>query len=232
MEEWLLSPTFESQMKETGSARLKAELAESRMIIRPATKCPLKAAVVGAARQVVDAGIALPHQAAAVKLPILVPERSEPVPAVVVPLIGKPNGDTSVAKRPKFLDQTVVELPPPFCREERGDRFPSGDELGTVRHWLSTVHANATLAGSRLFHPSSAVVAAELRSSSRSSQLGSQRRVFSFQSLQSLTKRTDNLFNLLFGVARGDLLRAVQKQPIDFGAGGGLAAFRWTAVYC
>ncbi len=110
----------------------KSEYANSGMIIRPSTMRPLKAAVVGADSQVVDAGIAHPHQAAIVKLPILVPERSEPVPTVVVPLIGKPNGATIVAKRPELLDQTVVELRPPFCRKERDDRFPPGDKLGTI----------------------------------------------------------------------------------------------------
>lgn len=66
------------------------------------------------------------------KLPILGPERSEPVPTVVMPLIRKPSGDPSVAKRPEILDQTVVELPPPFCRKELDDCFPPGDKLGSV----------------------------------------------------------------------------------------------------
>ncbi|MBP2573452.1 hypothetical protein J2767_004645 [Agrobacterium tumefaciens] len=45
------------------------------MIIWPAAKRPVETAVFTANSQVVDAGIALPHQAAIVKLPILVPER-------------------------------------------------------------------------------------------------------------------------------------------------------------
>lgn len=67
------------------------------MPIRLATEPLVKAAVVGAAGRIVDTGVALPHQAAIVKLPILVPERSRPVPTVVAPLLSKPTGDTSAA---------------------------------------------------------------------------------------------------------------------------------------
>ncbi len=73
------------------------------MIIWPAAKRPVETAVFTADSQVVDAGIALPHQATIVKLPILVPERSEPVPTIVAPLIGKPDGDTIVVKRQSSL---------------------------------------------------------------------------------------------------------------------------------
>jgi len=65
------------------------------MRIRPATEPLVKAAVVGAAGRIIDTGVALPHQAAIVKLPILFTERSRPVPTVVAPLLSKPTGDTS-----------------------------------------------------------------------------------------------------------------------------------------
>lgn len=73
------------------------------MIIWPAAKRPVEAAVFGADKQVVDAGVALSHQAAIVKLPILVPERSEPVAAVVMPLIGKPDGNSIAAESPELV---------------------------------------------------------------------------------------------------------------------------------
>lgn len=102
------------------------------MIIRPAAKRPPKAALVGADRQVVDTGIALPHQASIVKLPILVAERSEPVPTVVTPLIGEPDGNSVAAESPEFLDQPVIQLSPPFSRKKRYDRFAPAHEFSTV----------------------------------------------------------------------------------------------------
>lgn len=102
------------------------------MIIRPAATRPQKAAVAGADRQIVDTGIALPHQTAIIKLPILVAERSEPVPTVVMPLIGKPDGNSVAAESPEFLDQPVIQLSPPFSRKERYDRFAPAHEFSTV----------------------------------------------------------------------------------------------------
>jgi len=102
------------------------------MIIWPAAKRPVEAAVFGADRQVVDAGVALSHQATIVELPVLVAERSEPVPTVVMPLICKPDGNSVAAESPEFLDQPVIQLSPPFSRKERYDRFAPAHEFSTV----------------------------------------------------------------------------------------------------
>jgi hypothetical protein len=54
-------------------------------------------AIALADRKVVDAGNAASHQAALVKLPILVAERPKPVAAVVMPLIGETYRDVVLA---------------------------------------------------------------------------------------------------------------------------------------
>ena len=89
-------------------------------------------ALVLADRQVVDAGDAQPHQPVRVELPVLVAVAAEPVAAVVVPFIGEADGDPVLAKRPQFLDQTIVQFLGPFALQE-GDDFGSAiDELRPV----------------------------------------------------------------------------------------------------
>src|SRR5690242_5389907 len=66
-------------------------------------------------RKIVDAGNAQPHQAVLGELPILVAKAAEPVPAVVVPLIGETNRDTVLAEGPDFLNQPVVEFTTAIC---------------------------------------------------------------------------------------------------------------------
>ena len=85
-------------------------------------------------RQVVDAGDAQSHQPVLVEFPVLVAVAAEPIPAVVVPLIGKPNRDAVLAKGPDLFDQPVVELAAPFACQERLD---SGAALRRARQQLS-----------------------------------------------------------------------------------------------
>jgi hypothetical protein len=72
----------------------KSEIAQGRVIVGTATKRPVVAALALRDREIVDAGNAQPRQAVFVELPILVAIAAEPVPAVVVPLIGETNRDT------------------------------------------------------------------------------------------------------------------------------------------
>src|ERR1700676_2812605 len=58
---------------------------------------PVVQAIALADRKVVDAGNAASHQAALVKLPILVAERPKPVAAAVMPLIGETYRDAVLA---------------------------------------------------------------------------------------------------------------------------------------
>ena len=54
--------------------RLKAKFTETGMVIGSSAQWPVKAAVLNADRQVVDAGIALSHQATIIEFPVLVAE--------------------------------------------------------------------------------------------------------------------------------------------------------------
>src|ERR1700760_4263424 len=83
-------------------------------------------------RQVVDAGVAYAHQALVVELPVLVAVAAEPVAAVVVPFVSETHGDAVVAKRPDFLDETVVEFALPFARQERHDCFAPLEDIGAI----------------------------------------------------------------------------------------------------
>jgi hypothetical protein len=54
------------------------------------------------------------------------------VARIIVPFIGKANGNAIVAESPHLLNQSVVELTIPFAREERLDFLAPMNELGTV----------------------------------------------------------------------------------------------------
>jgi hypothetical protein len=92
----------------------------------------VKATVFPADRQVVNAGVSLAHQADIIELPVLVAERSEPIAAVVMPFICKPDGNPVAVERSQLLDETVVELPPPLCCKKSDNSLPAIDELGAV----------------------------------------------------------------------------------------------------
>ena len=104
------------------------------MVVGPTTERPVKATVFHADRQVVNAGVSLAHQATIIELPVLVAERSEPTTAVVMPLIGKPDGNPVAVERPQLLDQTVVELPPPLSCKKSDNSLPAIDESARLRH--------------------------------------------------------------------------------------------------
>jgi hypothetical protein len=59
-------------------------------------------------RKVIDARDAQAHQAMPVEFPVLVAIAAEPVSAVIMPFIGKADGDTIRAEGPHFLDQPVA----------------------------------------------------------------------------------------------------------------------------
>jgi len=85
------------------------EVAEARMISRSRTAAvPVKFAVAFSDRKVVDAGVTLLHQPHRVVEPILVAVGTEPVAAVVMPLVSEADGDTVSGECPEFLDQAVT----------------------------------------------------------------------------------------------------------------------------
>src|SRR5215475_5949546 len=113
------------------------------MRIRPAPQRPVVLAVRFLDGQVVDAGQTKPHQALVVELPVLVAVRAEPVPRIIVPLVGETDGNAAPLEGPQLLDQAIVEFAGPLAGEE-GDDLPA------------SVEAWATFSGSRVFQASSA----------------------------------------------------------------------------
>src|SRR6266850_2697879 len=102
------------------------------MAIRTTTKRPMILAVFLADWQVIDARMTHRHQAVFIKLPVLIAERAKPVSRIVMPFIREANGDPIALKRPKFLDQSVIELPRPLALQKTHDLLSADDELGPV----------------------------------------------------------------------------------------------------
>src|SRR5262249_61899072 len=96
--------------------RSETEIGQSGMIRRPgAGAVPMILPVGGLDRQVVDRGVALAHQALLVEFPFLVAVGAEPVPGIVLPLIGEAHRDAVVLPGPELLDQAVLQLLVPFA---------------------------------------------------------------------------------------------------------------------
>src|ERR1700675_12834 len=83
-------------------------------------------------RKIVDARDTQAHQAKVVKFPVLVSIAAEPIPAVIVPFIGKADGDPTRVEGPHFLNQPVVQFADPFSRQKCFNRLASLQEFGTV----------------------------------------------------------------------------------------------------
>src|SRR5215467_7698911 len=102
------------------------------MIVGAAAKRPVVFALAFLDRKIVDAGNAKPHQAVLVEFPVLVAVAAEPVPAVVMPLVGEAHRDAVVAKGPDFFDQAVVEFAIPLARQECLNGLTALEKFGTV----------------------------------------------------------------------------------------------------
>src|SRR5258705_2735198 len=102
------------------------------MLVGPPSQRPPVPPVGLADRQIVDARDPPPHEAAGIELPVLVPVGAEPLAAVVAPLVGEPDRDPVLVKRPQLLDEPVLQLAGPLPGEELDDRVPAGEELGAV----------------------------------------------------------------------------------------------------
>src|SRR5580700_3101829 len=83
-------------------------------------------------RKIIDARDAQAHQAMLIEFPVLVAIAAEPVPTVIVPFVGKADGDSVGMEGPEFLDQPVVELAVPFSCQKGFDRLASLQEFGAV----------------------------------------------------------------------------------------------------
>src|ERR1700730_5213645 len=83
-------------------------------------------------RKIIDARDTQAHQAKVVKFPVLVAIAAEPIPAVIVPFIGKADGDPIRVEGPHCFNQPVVQFADPFSRQKCFNRLASLQEFGTV----------------------------------------------------------------------------------------------------
>src|ERR1700722_13401624 len=102
------------------------------MVIGSTPERPPIPALVFGNRQVVDAGDTQPHQPVFVELPIFIAVAAKPVAAVVVPFVGKAHRDAVLAKRPKLLDEPVIEFARPLAREKPLNGVASLQEFSAV----------------------------------------------------------------------------------------------------
>src|SRR6266480_228759 len=100
------------------------------MVIWTATKWPMILALRLFNRQVINGCKPKLHQAIAIKLPVLVAIRAEPVSGVIVPFVSEPHGDAVFVVSPELFDQPVVEFFGPLAFQELHDLGPSSRELG------------------------------------------------------------------------------------------------------
>src|SRR5204862_6905948 len=104
------------------------------MAVRAPPDRPVVQAITLADRKVVDAGNAASHQAALVKLPILVAERPKPDAVVVMPLIGETCRDADLAEARQLFDQAVLKSAIPFTCQKGGDLFAAANKTDTAPH--------------------------------------------------------------------------------------------------
>src|SRR3954463_1512259 len=102
------------------------------MIVRTAPERPKEFAFAFGNWRIIDAGNTPPHQTALIKLPILVAIGTEPVAAIVAPLISEAHREAVFAEGPKLFDQAIVEFTIPLAGQEGLDRLAACDEFGAV----------------------------------------------------------------------------------------------------
>src|SRR5436190_21183514 len=73
-----------TENRTTGYNSLKSQIAQSRMIVRPASDGPVKQPFRLSDREIIDAGVARLHEAALVELPIFIAITSPPLPGGIM----------------------------------------------------------------------------------------------------------------------------------------------------
>ena len=111
---------------------LQTEFGKPGVIVGAGAQGPKKLAVGIFDREVIDASEAPCYEAVAGESPVLVAERAEPVSAVIVPLVGKPDCDPASVKGPQFPDQPIVLLSNPLPCEKANDALTPGKKLCAV----------------------------------------------------------------------------------------------------
>src|SRR5882757_2540616 len=67
-----------------------------------------------------------------IEFPVLIAVTTEPLPAIVMPFVGKPDRNAVHGKCPELFDQAVVEFASPLTAEKCLDCLPALDELGAI----------------------------------------------------------------------------------------------------
>ncbi len=72
------------------------------------------------------------HDAGFVELPILIAVRAIPIAGIVMPFIGEAHCDAVCVKRPKLLDEPVVQFALPFPGQEFDNLLSTRGELSAI----------------------------------------------------------------------------------------------------
>ena len=110
----------------------EAQRGEAGVVVGAAAEGPVEFAIGFFDREVVDASVAVVHDAIWIEFPVLVSVGAVPIAGVVMALIGETDGDASSVEGPELFDQAVVEFATPFSGEECDNLFATVDELGPV----------------------------------------------------------------------------------------------------
>src|ERR1700743_1894142 len=79
--------------------------------------------------KIVDAGVAMMHDAVLIELPVFVAVGAIPIAGVVVAFVGETHSDAGPVKGPELFNEAVVEFTFPFPGEEFDDLFATVDKL-------------------------------------------------------------------------------------------------------
>src|SRR5690625_2630206 len=110
----------------------EAQVTEAWMRFRARAGGPVEKSLTFCDGQVIDAGVALCHQAIVIELPVFVTIGSEPLAAVITPLIGKANRNPVTIVAPQLLDQAIVQLAGPFALQKAANGIASFEEFGAI----------------------------------------------------------------------------------------------------
>ena len=102
------------------------------MVVGAAAERPVELAVGFFDGEIVDAGVAMMHDAVLVEFPVLVSVGAIPVSGVVVALVSKADCDACAVEGPELFDETIVEFAAPLSCEECDDLLAAADELCAV----------------------------------------------------------------------------------------------------
>jgi len=100
----------------------RAKIGQSRMVIRAGSERPVILALGVLDSQIVDACLTHLHRAVLIELPIFVAIRPKPISRVIMPFVGKADGDTIALENPTSFATRWFQ-----CSTAPDDRFADPD---------------------------------------------------------------------------------------------------------